>query len=70
MQLAATTESVVGAYNAKARVLDARVTAWNERNAAWNDTTAKLETERKAWVSSCADRRYREDDETAIRQGK
>ena len=58
------------AYNAKAQALDARVQAWNARNSAWNEVTTALDTERKAWVTACADRRYREDDETAIRQGK
>jgi len=29
-----------------------------------------LEAERKEWVTNCANRRYREDDETAIKSGK
>jgi chromosome segregation ATPase len=66
----ATMRPVVDAYNTKAKALDARVTAWNERNAKWNDTTRALESERQAWVGTCADRRYREDDEKAIRAGK
>lgn len=70
LRLSASGEEVVRTYNAKAQALDERVTAWNARNSAWNETTAALDAERKGWVSSCADRRYREDDETAIRQGK
>ena len=58
------------AYNLKAKEVDARVGDWNARNARWNEASAGLESERKAWVSGCSERRYREDDETAIRQGK
>jgi hypothetical protein len=60
----------VDAYNVKAGALDARVAGWNERNAKWNESGAMLEAERKTWVAACADRRYREDDEKAIRAGK
>lgn len=62
-------QDAVRTYNAKAAALDARVTAWNERNAKWNENLAVLEDERKLWVKTCADRRYREDDETAIKRG-
>jgi hypothetical protein len=60
----------VADFNTKASALDARVTDWNGRNAKLNDTGAELEAERKDWVKACADRRYREDDEKAIRAGK
>ncbi len=63
-------EKVVAAFNVKAKEVEAAVAAWNERNQAWNDAGLRLEDERKGWVSSCADRRYREDDENAIRAGK
>ena len=69
LRLAADNEQLVRAYNAKAAALDARVTAWNERNGRWNEAGAALEAERKTWVGGCADRRYREDDEIAIRKG-
>jgi chromosome segregation ATPase len=68
--IASANEQLVRAYNAKVSALDGRVSAWNERNAKWNDAVAVLDAERKTWVSSCADRRYREDDETAIKAGK
>lgn len=61
---------IVEAYNTKAKALDARVAAWNERNAKWNENGTMLEGERKTWVAACADRRYREDDEKAIKAGK
>ena len=57
-------------FNGKAAALDARVSSWNERNAKWNEMSVAMESERKAWVTSCSDRRYREEDETAIKAGK
>ena len=63
-------EVAVRNYNAKAGTLDQRVADWNQRNQAWNDATRLLETERQGWVGNCSDRRYREDDEIAIRRGK
>ncbi len=60
----------VRAYNAKAGALDARVGDWNQRNARWNEMSTALETDRQTWAASCADRRYREEDENAIKAGK
>ena len=61
---------MVNAYNANAKAVEARVVDWNTRNQAWNDAGVNLETERQEWVQQCADRRYREDDEAAIKAGK
>jgi hypothetical protein len=61
---------VVNAFNAKVAALDARVADWNKRNNAWNDSAAAMDAERTTWMSNCGNRRYREDDEIAIRQGK
>jgi uncharacterized protein (DUF3084 family) len=58
------------AHNERARALDARVVEWNRRNNAFNDTSAALDTDRSAWVAACGNRRYREEDEIAIRSGK
>jgi len=63
-------QEAVLAYNAKAAVVDKRVQEWNVRNAKLNDDAAALETDRKDWVSNCANRRYREDDEIAIKAGR
>ena len=60
----------VRAYNVKAGALDARVGDWNQRNARWNEMSTALETDRQGWVTGCSDRRYREEDETAIKAGK
>ena len=60
----------MAAFNAKVAALDARVADWNQRNAQVNDSAKALEQERMSWISDCGDRRYREDDEIAIRRGK
>jgi hypothetical protein len=69
-RLATQSEEIIRAYNAKAGALDLRVTDWNERNAKWADRSKAAESDRKLWLSSCSDRRYREDDEIAIRKEK
>ena len=38
--------------------------------AAIHDAAKALEQERLKWMSDCGDRRYREDDELAIKRGK
>jgi len=68
--LASGGEQVVAAYNANAKAVEARVNDWNTRNQAWNEAGQQLEFERREWVQECADRRYREDDEIAIKAGK
>jgi chromosome segregation ATPase len=68
--LTADNERIVAEYNAKAQRIEAAVNDWNERNKAWNETGLQLEDERQGWVRACADRRYREDDEIAIKAGR
>lgn len=63
-------QNAVKAYNDKALARDAVVADWNGRNKALNDGAAKQEDERSAWLSECANRPYREDDEIAIKSGK
>ena len=68
--MAADNEKIVASFNAKVKEVEAAVDQWNQRNKAWNEAGALLEDERKGWVSACADRRYREDDEIAIKAGR
>lgn len=68
--VAAQGEKAVAAYNANAKALEARVADWNQRNQAWNEAGQRLESQRNGWVDACADRRYREDDEIAIKAGR
>jgi chromosome segregation ATPase len=60
----------VNVYNERAKKVDARSADWNRRNNEANDNNQALEGERKTWVATCANRRYREEDELAIKQGK
>ncbi len=69
-EFASKSEVTVRDYNAKAAAVDAQVTHWNQRNEQWNQNARALEVERSEWVGTCADRRYREDDEIAIKRGK
>jgi DNA repair exonuclease SbcCD ATPase subunit len=63
-------QATVNAFNAKVVAHQQRATSWNERNRAWNEASSQLEAERSDWVVNCADRRYREDDEIAIKAGR
>jgi chromosome segregation ATPase len=63
-------QNAVKAYNERAVARDAKVTAWNDRNAAALKATNAHQDTRQAWVSECANRPYREDDEIAIKAGK
>jgi Skp family chaperone for outer membrane proteins len=63
-------QNAVKSYNDKALARDAVVADWNGRNKAINEQSLKHEEDRSAWLSECANRPYREDDEVAIKQGK
>jgi chromosome segregation ATPase len=63
-------QNAVKAYNDKAQGRDAVVSDWNGRNKAINEQSLKHEEERSLWLTECANRPYREDDEIAIKQGK
>ena len=68
--LQASSNEAVRNFNERAQALEIRVNEWNQRNAKWNESSLAIEAERKAWIAACADRRYREEDEQAIRRGK
>jgi len=63
-------QAAVDAYNTKAGSVDQRVAAWNQRNTKVNDMAGAVEAERKDWLANCSNRRYREEDEMAIKAGK
>lgn len=70
-------QATVGAGMQDAVAMNARVDALNQRSAAWNERNKLLAQrgedlllERDLWTSECGNRRYREDDEKAIRSGK
>ncbi|WP_374676037.1 hypothetical protein [Ideonella sp.] len=62
--------SEVEAVNARSQAQNRRATDWNTRNKALEDEANAYEDKRVDWKLNCGDRRYREDDEKAIRAGK
>jgi hypothetical protein len=58
------------AFNERVKALEVRITASNKRIGEWADVTEAVEIDRKAWVASCSNRRYREIDEDAIKAGR
>jgi chromosome segregation ATPase len=57
--------------------LNARVDAQQQRAQSWNDRSKQLGTDQQAyeddrinWIDTCGNRRYKEDDEKAIKAGK
>lgn len=63
-------EKDVNALNARVDAQSKRATEWNTRNKALDDEASIYEDKRIDWKLNCGDRRYREDDEKAIRAGK
>jgi chromosome segregation ATPase len=63
-------QEAIGAFNTRVAAVEARTTDWNARNGKLNDTTQAVTDDRQGWVTECSNRRYREDDETAIKRGQ
>jgi chromosome segregation ATPase len=63
-------QNAVRSYNEKAQARDAAVADWNARNQAINELSVKHDEQRSSWLTECANRPYREDDEIAIKAGK
>jgi len=63
-------QDAVKTYNTKAEARDAKVADWNQRNSAANEANLRHDEARSAWLTECANRPYREEDEIAIKQGK
>jgi hypothetical protein len=57
-------------YRERAAARNAKVDDWNARNKSTVDAAVKHDEERQAWLTECANRPYREDDEIAIKSGK
>jgi len=56
--------------NERSAALNARTVEWNTRNKALVVEGENLAQERDLWASECGNRRYREEDEIAIKQGR
>lgn len=63
-------ETTVAAYNAKKLEVDARIDGWNTRNKALEAQANQHAQSQQSWKDNCGSRRYREDDEKALRAGK
>lgn len=76
-KLVAERDAAIAAYEASVKEANAKLSQGGGGNAAWNkksealaaDEKALLEARRK-WTTECGQRRFREDDETAIKAGK
>lgn len=68
--VAARVTDEVKTYNDRANAAQAKAEDWNRRNRDANEANQLLEGERKTWVQTCSNRRYREEDEQAIKAGK
>ncbi len=60
----------VNNYNQKRGAVDSKTEAWNGRNAAAKEREKAFTETQDKWKASCSNRRYREDDEKAVRAGK
>lgn len=69
-QLAGGFNEQVAAYNARAQEHARTVEALNGRATQLSEQSQAQAREADAWRTACADRRYREDDEIAIKRGK
>lgn len=56
--------------NAKVQALNARTVAWNDRNGKIAKMADDVAQARDLWTGECGNRRFREDDEIAIRNGQ
>jgi predicted nucleic acid-binding Zn-ribbon protein len=62
--------AAIASYNTKKPEVDAKIDAWNAKNRSFNERAVAHDQQMKAWNDGCGSRRYREDDEKAIRAGK
>lgn len=74
-------DEAVNAYNQKAvaaqksyderrQAVDAKIEAWNKRSQSVTEREKAYNEAQQLWKDGCGSRRYREDDEKAIRAGK
>lgn len=66
----ASMEGDASALNARVDAQGKRAADWNTRSKSLDDEASAYEDRRIDWKLNCGDRRYREDDEKAIRAGK
>lgn len=62
--------SDAGNLNDRVAAINAKTVDWNARNAQQRKVEEEFENDRGFWVTECGGRRYREEDEKAIRAGR
>lgn len=63
-------ERAVADYNKKVEQRGSRNVDWNKRNTELLAVQERLNESQRKWTAECGNRRFREDDETAIKAGK
>lgn len=61
---------MVNGYNTRKKANDATIEVWNGRNATLRQRENVYNDTHRAWKDNCANRRFREDDEKAVRAGR
>ncbi|MFO1338106.1 MAG: hypothetical protein U1F53_07690 [Burkholderiaceae bacterium] len=69
-QMQAGMEGQVNALNARVDAQGKKATDWNARSKTLDEEAAAYEDKRIDWKLECGNRRYKEDDEKAIKAGK
>ncbi len=69
-QLGIGADDMVKASNDRALALNAKTDDWNGRNGQHQKRAEAHEDARATWTDECGGRRYREDDEKALKAGK
>ncbi len=63
-------EAAVAKFNARGKELEASIAEWNARNQQLVTEAEKVSDLREDYAADCSNRRFREEDEIAIKQGK
>ena len=65
-----TAPGVLDAHDAKVDAHEKRIDAWNQAHRQMLTTIEALNNKQSQWTTNCGEKRYREEDELAIRSGK
>lgn len=69
-KIAAGGDQAVAALNARVDAQQQVAQSWNDRNKQLAKDQQTYEDDRIGWIDNCGNRRYKEDDEKAIKSGK
>lgn len=65
-----TAPGVLEAHDAKVDAHEKRIDVWNQAHRQMLTTIEALNKKQAQWTTDCGEKRYREEDELAIRSGK